>query len=211
MGLLKKMAKKRADAKVQIKAAQARAKAEVKSAAKDRTRRQKLLAQQEKNLLKAEQKGLKAKRKHELKLAKTELERRKQGRLNKDSLGRYIGVIRFAAPILLPLIYRLGTAGQEALNKRKAQRFGVSTADLAQFAGHGASLKARIAGVRSTLQESGLPRGFRMDATERLDELDKATDNAEYMTAEQRRRAHRSISEDLDMVTGQIQDRITRP
>ncbi|MDU0479732.1 DUF6474 family protein [Staphylococcus chromogenes] len=211
MGILKNLKKNRARAKAELKAAKTRAKAEIKHAAKDRARQQKLLAKQEQNLLKAEKKGLKAKRKHELKLAKTELAKREAGRINKANVSRYIGVARMVAPILLPLIYRGATQAQQVVNQRRAQRLGVSTDQLSAFAGHGASLKARIAGVRNSLKESDLPRGFVLDCEERLNELDKAVDNSEFMTPEQRRRAHRSIKNDLDMVTGQVQERLVRP
>ncbi|AKK02058.1 DUF6474 family protein [Corynebacterium epidermidicanis] len=211
MGLLKNLKKKRAQAKAELKAAKTRAIAEVKATSKDRARQQKLLAKQEHRLLKAEKKGLKAKQKHEMKLAKAELEKRKAGKLNKATVSRYVGVARMVAPILLPLLYRGATQAQQLINQRKAQRMGVSTEQLSAFAGHGAPLKARIAGARNSLKNSTLPRGFVMDATERLDELDKAVDNAEFMTPEQRRRAHQSIKQDLDMVTGQVQERMVQP
>lgn len=211
MGIVKTLRKNRARAKAELKAAKTRAKAEIKHASKDRVHQQKLLAKQEQNLLKAEKKGLKAKRKHELKLAKAELAKREAGRINKDNVSRYIGVARMVAPIVLPLIYRGATQAQQLLNQRRAQRLGVSTDQLSAFAGHGAALKARITGVRNSLEGTDLPRGFVLDAQERLDELDKAVDNAEFMTPEQRRRAHRSISDDLDLLTGQIQDRLVRP
>lgn len=204
MGVFEKVRKARAKTKAEIKAAKTRAKAEVKAASKAKARQAKLLAQQEHKLLKAEQKGLKAKRKQELKLAKTELERIKAGKLNKAKVQRYLGVARMLTPVLLPLIYKVSTQAQEALTKQRAQKHGVTAAEMSQFAGHGASLKARIQGVRKSLDSSTKPRGFILDARERLDELDKAVDNAEFMTPEQRRRAHRSISSDLDTLLGQL-------
>lgn len=211
MGILKKVRASRKQMKAELKAAKTRAKAEVSAARKAHARQEKLLAKQEHKLLKAEQKGLKAKRKHEMKLAKTELEKRKAGKLNKDTVTRYVGVARMVAPLVLPLLYRGATQAQQVANQRRAQRYGVSTDQMAAFAGHGSTLKARIAGVRNNLESSSLPRGFVQDAKERLAELDKAVDNAEFMTPEQRRRSHRCIKDDLDMVTGQIQDRLARP
>lgn len=186
MGVFEKVRKARAKTKAEIKAAKARAKAEVKAAAKAKNRQAKLLAQQEHKLLKAEQKGLKAKRKQELKLAKTELERIKAGKLNKDKVQRYVGVARMLTPILLPLIYKGMTAGQELLTQQRAQKHGLTAEEMSQFAGHGAHLKARIAGLR------------KIKPSAKLDELDSAVDNAEFMTPEQRRRAHRSIAADLE-------------
>ncbi|QGU01039.1 hypothetical protein CKALI_00690 [Corynebacterium kalinowskii] len=208
MGVFEKIRKARAKTKAEVKAAKTRAKAEVKAAQKDRARQQKLLAQQEHKLLKAEQKGLKARRKQELKIAKTELEKRKAGKINKANVQRYVGVARMLTPVLLPLIYKASTQIQESLTKQRAQKHGVSAAEMSQFAGHGATLKARIAGLRKNAEQANLPRGFVLDVKERLDELDKAVDNAEFMTPEQRRRAHRSIIGDIDLVAGEIQKKL---
>lgn len=194
-----------------MKAAKTKAKAEVKSADKARKRQQKLLANQEKQLVKSEEKGLKQRRKHELNLAKTELEKLRAGRFNTDNVKRYAGAARTAAPLLLPLLYRAIVSGRQQFEQSRAKKAGVTTDQLASFAGHGASIKARTQGIRNTLDENGsLPAGFKRDIKERLDDLDAAVDNAELMTPQQRRRAHSSINREIDMVTQEIQDRITR-
>lgn len=209
MSLLKKVRKLRAQAKAEAKAAKARARAEVKEASKAERRQQKLLAKQEKNLLKSEEKGLKKRRKHEEKMAKQELEKLKAGRFNSDNVKRYAGAARAAVPLLLPLAYRGLVALRENNEKRQAKKAGVSRDQLASFAGHGASLKARTQGIRNSLEGTDLPAGFKRDVRDRLDELDAATDNAEFMTADQRRRAHSSINTDIDGVTYDIQQRLT--
>lgn len=211
MSLLKKFRKSRRAAKAELKAAKTKAKAEVKSADKARKRQQKLLANQEKQLVKSEEKGLKQRRKHELKLAKTELEKLRAGRFNTDNVKRYAGAARTAVPLLLPLLYRAIVSGRQQFEQSRAKKAGVTTDQLASFAGHGASIKARTQGIRNTLDENGsLPAGFKRDIKERLDDLDAAVDNAELMTPQQRRRAHSSINREIDMVTQEIQDRITR-
>ncbi|WP_278756506.1 DUF6474 family protein [Corynebacterium stationis] len=211
MSLLKKFRKSRRAAKAELKAAKTKAKAEVKSADKARKRQQKLLANQEKQLVKSEEKGLKQRRKHELKLAKTELEKLRAGRFNTDNVKRYAGAARTATPLLLPLLYRAIVSGRQQFEQSRAKKAGVTTDQLASFAGHGASIKARTQGIRNTLDENGsLPAGFKRDIKERLDDLDAAVDNAELMTPQQRRRAHSSINREIDMVTQEIQDRITR-
>ena len=211
MSLLKKFRKSRRAAKAELKAAKTKAKAEVKSADKARKRQQKLLANQEKQLVKSEEKGLTQRRKHELKLAKTELEKLRAGRFNTDNVKRYAGAARTAAPLLLPLLYRAIVSGRQQFEQSRAKKAGVTTDQLASFAGHGASIKARTQGIRNTLDENGsLPAGFKRDIKERLDDLDAAVDNAELMTPQQRRRAHSSINREIDMVTQEIQDRITR-
>lgn len=211
MSLLKKFRKSRRAAKAELKAAKTKAKAEVKSADKARKRQQKLLANQEKQLVKSEEKGLKQRRKHELKLAKTELEKLRAGRFNTDNVKRFAGAARTAAPLLLPLLYRVIVSGRQQFEQSRAKKAGVTTDQLASFAGHGASIKARTQGIRNTLDENGsLPAGFKRDIKERLDDLDAAVDNAELMTPQQRRRAHSSINREIDMATQEIQDRITR-
>lgn len=211
MSLLKKFRKSRRAAKAELKAAKTKVKAEVKSADKARKRQQKLLANQEKQLVKSEEKGLKQRRKHELKLAKTELEKLRAGRFNTDNVKRYAGAARTAAPLLLPLLYRAIVSGRQQFEQSRAKKAGVTTDQLASFAGHGASIKVRTQGIRNTLDENGsLPAGFKRDIKERLDDLDAAVDNAELMTPQQRRRAHSSINREIDMVTQEIQDRITR-
>lgn len=183
MSLLKKFRKSRRAAKAELKAAKTKAKAEVKSADKARKRQQKLLANQEKQLVKSEEKGLKQRRKHELKLAKTELEKLRAGRFNTDNVKRYAGAARTAAPLLLPLLYRAIVSGRQQFEQSRAKKAGVTTDQLASFAGHGASIKARTQGIRNTLDENGsLPAGFKRDIKERLDDLDAAVDNAELMT-----------------------------
>lgn len=208
MGIMKKIRKARREARAEIKAAKTRAKAEVKAADKAKHRQQKLLAKQEKALIKSEEKGLKKRRQHEYKMAKKELERIKQGRFNKDNVKRYAGALRTAAPLLLPLIYRGITAAQREVEKKRAQKAGVSSEQLASFSGHGAPLKARTAGIRNSLKDAQLPAGFKRDVKERLNELDSAIDNAEYMTDQQRQRAHRSISGEIDSLNDEIQAKL---
>lgn len=206
--LLNKLAKSRRAAKAEIKAAKTRAQAEVKEASKAEKRRAKLLAKQEKALIKAEEKGLKKRRKHEYKLAKTEVERLKAGKFNSSNITRYAGALRTAAPLALPLVYRGIVSVREQAENRKARRAGVTADQLASFAGHGASLKARTQGIRNSLEHTDVPAGFKRDVDDRLKELDAATDNAEFMTPQQRRRAHSAISKDIDGVTQEIQERI---
>ncbi|AEX70872.1 DUF6474 family protein [Corynebacterium diphtheriae] len=208
MGLFESFRKARAKTKAEIKAAKVKARQEAKDATKLEIKRNKLLAQQEKALLKEERKGLKAKRKHEEKLAKTTLEQLKAGKFNKDNVLRYAGAARTLAPIVLPLIYRGITLAKEQANTKRALRLGIDPSDLARFAGHGAELKARIEGIRGSVKVSSLPKGFVADVEQRLDDLTFAVDNAEYMTPELRQRSHRSIANDLDQLARQIQDKI---
>lgn len=210
MGIVSNLTKRRAKARQDIKAAQTKARTEVQQSAKALQRREKLLARTEKQLIKEEKKGLKAKRKHELELAKTEYKKRKAGKFNAGNVSRYVNAGRVALPILVPLIYRGVTQLRDSSTQTKAKRAGISADQLAQFSGHGADLHARIEGIRSSLLGTSLAPGFKRDAESRLDELRSATDNAEFMTADQRRRAHHAINSDIDKLTAEIQERITQ-
>lgn len=210
MSILKNFRRSRAAAKAELKAAKTRAKSQVKAAEKATHHQQKLLAKQEKALIKSEEKGLKKRRKHEYKMAKQELEKIKAGRLNAGTITRYAGALRTAAPILLPLIYRGITALRGRAEEAKAKQAGVSSSQLASFTGHGASLKARIQGIRNSLDNTALPAGFQRDVKDRLKELDAAVDNAEFMTSQQRTRAHNTINNDIDTVTNEIQQRLVK-
>lgn len=210
MGVLSGLRKRRTRNRKDIKAAQAKARQEVKESAKVLNRREKLLARTEKDLLKTEQKGLKNRRKQELKLAKAEYQKRKAGRVNASNVKRYIQAGRVALPVLIPLVYRGVTQLRDSSTSAQAKKAGVTQEQLAQFSGHGAGLKARIQGISNSLQGTNVPAGFKRDVEERLDELRSATDNAEFMTPEQRRRAHSAISGDIDKTTAEIQARITR-
>ncbi|AKK12110.1 DUF6474 family protein [Corynebacterium uterequi] len=210
MGVLSTLKKRRSSLRKDIKTAQAKARAEVKASEKDLARREKLLSKLEKQIIKSEEKGLKGKRKHERELAKTEYQKLKNGKFNKETVERYIKAGRVALPVMLPLLYRGVTQLRESATEAKARKAGVTRQQLAQFTGHGASLQARIQGIRNSLDGMSLPAGFKQDIDTRLDELRSATNNAEFMTAQQRRRAHGAINGDIDKVTAQIQDRLSR-
>ena len=201
MGIFEAIRKSRAKTRAEIQAAKVRARSEAKEEAKLQLKREQLLQKFEKDLLKE----------HERRMAENTLEQLRAGRLNAGTFKRYAGLARVALPVMLPLIYRAITAGREQVVDARARRVGVSADELARFSGHGADLKARIDGINRTLNRDQLPSGFIRDVEDRLAELHTATDNAEFMTPEQRRRAHATISRDIDAVTQEIQERLRRP
>ncbi|WP_454941639.1 DUF6474 family protein [Corynebacterium matruchotii] len=208
MGLLKTILKRRAQTKIEVKAAQARARQEIKSAAQLELRRSKLLAAEEKKLLKNESKLLKAQRKHREKMATAELQRLRKGRLNSSKVLRYSAAIRAMAPLLLPLVYKAVVMVRDANTKSRAQQLGVSVDELAQHSGPGADLKARITGMEKSLATYKLPQGFQTDVVERLQALRTAVENADRMSPDQRKRAHRTISADLDELNKEVLARL---
>ena len=141
-------------------------------------------------------------------MAEKELEKLREGHFNAGKVKRYAGALRTAAPLLLPLVYRAFVGLKSEKEKRKAHKAGVSSAEMASFSGYGAPLKARTASIRNSLKDVDLPAGFKRDVRERLEEVDAAIDNAEFMTEQQRRRAHKTISGEIDSVTAEIQQRL---
>lgn len=204
MGFLKKLRKARTEKKAALKAAQARAVAEVKYQAKHQLHLEKLLAAQQRKLAKQEHKAQKATRKHETKMAKTALEKAKAGRFNATRVLRYSAALKALAPLALPIIYRGIVAFQEQSMQNRAKRLGITVDELASFSGHGSELKATIAGMRKMLEQFSVTDGFKIDVQDRLTELEKAVSNAEFMTPEQRKRAHHSIANDLDQLNREI-------
>ncbi len=210
MGILNNIMKRRTAAQKEIRSAQSRARQEVKENARARARREKLLTNLEKKLVKTEQKGLKRKRKHELKLATQVYEKIQASKMGPARVASWVGAARVAAPVLLPLIYRGVTTAREQLVNARANKAGLSADQLAQYSGHGAAQKARLDGIRAELERSGLPTGYRQDAQTRIEELVVATNNAEYMSPDQRRRALSALNRDIDKLAQEIQTRISR-
>ncbi|WP_448852579.1 DUF6474 family protein [Corynebacterium sp. 335C] len=162
-----------------------------------------------KNGAKQERKDLKAKRRHHEKLAANLLEQQRQSGLTKDKVNGWIGSGRVMVPVALPLLYRGITWLQNRDQDSQARTFGVTGSQAARFAGHGAPLRARIEAIRESLadlKKSGrtIPSGFVADADDRLDTLVSAVRNAEHMSPDQRRRAHRTISAELDGLDSEI-------
>ncbi|WKD60007.1 DUF6474 family protein [Corynebacterium caspium] len=207
MGLLNSLLKKRAQYVGEIKAAEKRALGEVKAAAKAEARRAKLIVQAEKNLLKAESKALKTRRRHEYRLAKNQLAQIQAGKINKKRVAQWLGAGRLLSVVAIPLAYRGVTMLREQLNKNEASKYGISTEQLATYSGYGAPLKARIAGLRKQVEAQRGGANFKHDALARLDELMQAVDNAEHMTPQLRSDAHLSISTDLNQLSQEISKR----
>lgn len=208
MGFVKKLRKASLDRKIATKAAKAKAKAEVKSAAKLKKNQEKLQANQHKRILKLEQAGAKRKQKHERKLAKQELAIAKAGRLNKDTVKRYLGVARLLLPLAIPLFYRVMTAGKQQVENRRARALGVSPEQLAKFSGHGAALHAKLETLDKPLENANVPSGFKKDVRKRVQELHTAIDNAENLAPEQRKRTHDSITKEIERLSSEIQARL---
>ncbi|MDK8664065.1 DUF6474 family protein [Corynebacterium coyleae] len=211
MGVLGIIRKARRNVKAEIKAAEVHARQLAKDQAKADKRTAELLDKAEKRLLKEEKKGLKRKRKHEKDLAKAHLKRIEEAGITKKKAKQWTGAARVIVPIALPLIYKALTSLQQNQVNANAAGLGLSAGDLARHSGRGAELKARVEAVRASVAgSSDLSESFKRDASVRLDELEQAVRNAEHANPEQRRLAHNSIDEDLNVLAGDVQERLSR-
>lgn len=199
-----------------LKAAEVERKRDVKATAKEAKLERKLdkraVARAEK-IRKAgwkdERKALKAKHKHQTRMAEKILAQQRSQGLTSDKAKGYVGAARLLLPVALPIGYRLMTFAQNRGQDASARKFGVSGDAVARHHGYGAPLLARIDAIRTSLERLEKSRatgtaGFVKDADSRLDLLVDAVETAEHMTPDQRRRAHLSISAELDGIDSEI-------
>lgn len=135
-------------------------------------------------------------------------------RLSTTNVKRYLAVARLVAPIAAPVIYRASVGAREQLSIARANRAGVSPDVLRQFSGHGATLSARIASTRSSVDNlavqdsSAEGTAFTNAMNGRLANLATAVDAAEMMPPAQRRHAHQAIDRELAAIDGDILARL---
>lgn len=206
MGLLSTLRKHRQEKKAMEKAAKVRAKAQVKADAELEKRKETYLRKTAKQVRKIDAKEMKARRKHEQKMAQSALEQLKEGRFNSKNVARYAVAVRVATPVAIPLMYRLLTQLRGAAEATTASRVGVSAASLAKYGGedsNAAAYRARIDAVRDSLGK-GVPSGFAKDIDERMDDLENAVENTSSMSEGQAHRVLSSVGKELDLVETQI-------
>lgn len=188
-----------------MRAEKVRVQAETKANARLEKSKEKYLRSTAKKVRKANEKSLASRRKHEEKMAKAALARIKTQGFTKANVLKGISTFRTLVPAVMPLMYRGMTKLQEVGEKSQAQRAGVSSSDVAQFASDGATHKARIKKLRRDLKDGTVPAGFAQDVSERLDELDKAIDNASAMKKQQSKNALEAVDRQLTLVRKQLQ------
>ena len=203
MGLLGTMRKRRMERKAAEKAARYKAKAQVKADAELEKRKEAYLRKTAKQVRKIDAKEMKARRKHEQKMAKSAVEQLKAGRFNAQTISRYANASRVADP---PWLSRLLTQLRGATEATAASRAGVNRDALAKYSGQdeaAAAYRARIDQVRDSL-DKGVPSGFAKDIDERLDDLDDAVKNSGSMTENQARHVLKSVDRELDLIEAQV-------
>jgi hypothetical protein len=122
---------------------------------------------------------------------------------------RLIGVSKAVAPLLAP--YALAAAGvlRARWDGYRAARLGVDPGRLAEYAGRGGALHARLSRVAEALTEldaaaeaqaTNGARTFTAETRPRLADLAVAVRAAEQMPTPRRRAAYRAIGEELDRI-----------
>jgi multidrug efflux pump subunit AcrA (membrane-fusion protein) len=215
MGLFRRR-KSRATRRAEARALKVRAKLEARLAAKNEARRFKVTQRAEAKALRAQLKSQRDSDRTALKAAETQLKAAREGKLlSPTRIRRALTVFRMVAPIVVPLVYRVAMAARGLIDERRADRLGVSLAQIGQFSGHGAQLSARIAGAEKSLRmvqdkttKDTETKRFAGAVTEKLTDLVTAVTAAENMPATRRRAAHAAISEQLDGVEADLMARL---
>ncbi|GAA4804773.1 DUF6474 family protein [Tomitella cavernea] len=223
MGLLKKnRTSRRSRRKAEAAALKHKAGLEAKLGAKNGRKRDRAALKLERKRAKsrhkeneADRKATAAEHKNRLKIAEAEKAKAEAGRLDAKSVGRYLGVARVLAPVVVPLAYRGATAMRTLLDQRRADKLGVSVDELGSFSGSGAKLGARVTGAGRTLDQlvernarDAETAEFAKAMRARLADLGAAVDAAETMPGERRRSAHSAIADELDAIDADILARL---
>ncbi|MFE2956525.1 DUF6474 family protein [Nocardia tengchongensis] len=209
MGLFTKR-KKRVSRRAEAKALKHKAGMEAKLGARNERKRNRTDARTQKQVAKAEIAKLQAEEKAAQKVAA----RAERDPFSAASVRKYLGVARILVPVLAPLAYRGATFVRGQLDTRRAQQLGVGLDQLGEFAGPGAKLQARIAGVESTLTdiEAKAPdtetKKFVAASRDRLDSLSAAVRTAAQMPVPRRRAVHASISNELSGIEADVLARL---
>ncbi len=215
MGLFKRR-KSRATRRAEAKAIKAKAKLEAKLSARNEARR---IKAEDRRQTKRDRAGIKAQRdsdKTALKVAETQLQAAREGKLlSPTKIRRLLLVSRILAPVVVPVAYRAAIAARGVLDQRRADQLGVPLSQIGQFSGTGGALSARIAGAERSLRQvaenkpkDAETKQFVTTLTGKLADLSAAVTAAENMPAAQRRTAHAAIDNQLNGIDADVLARL---
>lgn len=130
-------------------------------------------------------------------------------------------VVPAAVPVLAPIAVRAAGSAREAFDRYRARKLGVDVERLAEYAGYGAGLRARIAGASdglTSLREAGNAApgesigesnaAFAEKSQATLRQLSATIQAAERMPAVRRKAAHRAVSGELDQIETELLHRL---
>lgn len=201
MGVVSSARRRRYERKAAYKAAKVQARTEARESAKLDRRKEEYLQKTAKKVRKENARELKARRKHNEKMAKSTVEQIKAGRFNASTMLRYTGALRILLPVAIPLAYRAMTQLSQGSTGRG------TPAEFSNFVGAGAPQRARIADLRYRIDHGNVPSGFAKDATARLDELEKSLNNASGMSDSQTSNLTSSVSTELDLLDREFSEK----
>ena len=215
MGLFHKR-KSRATRRAEARALKAKAEMEAKLAAKNESKRIKATERAENKAVKAQLKAQRDIDRTAVKVAETELQAAREGRvLAPARIRRTMTAARLLAPVIVPVAYRAAITARGVLDERRADRLGVPLTELGRFSGHGGRLSARIAGAEQSLRlateknpRDNETKQFTAAITDRLAALSAAVTAAENMPGPGRRAAQATIAEQLDGIDADIMARL---
>lgn len=203
--------KSRATRKAEAAALKHRAGLEAKLVAKESRRYLRRQARIDARALASQEKADRAK----IKAFAAQEKAAKEGRFSPAKVRRYLAIARLLSPVLLPIVYRASTVVRAQLDQYRANRIGVSVDSLADYAGHGGRLSARIAGAERSLAEIITARptdpetgAFVKTNNQRLAELTAAVLAAEKMPPARRKSAHLSIGDEIGGIEADILARL---
>ncbi len=205
----------RAQRRAEARALKAKARLEAKLAAKNEAKKNKSSVKADVTRAKVIAKMQAKSDKNQLKIAETNAKAAVEGKLLSEvRIKRYISTARLLAPVVAPLAYRAATAGRNQLDTARANRLGVPVSEVAQYAGHGGALSARITAARQSLAKLGTAHpdaetaAFAESISHRLDDLGAAIATSESMPTARRRGAHAAIARELDGIEADLLNRL---
>lgn len=124
-------------------------------------------------------------------------------------------VTRLLAPIVVPVAYRIAVGARGWLDERRADRLGVSLADVGKFSPNGARLSGRIAAAEKSVAtvaeknpKDSETKQFVAAITARIKDLSAAVAAAESMPPARRRAAQAAIAGELDGIDADLLARL---
>lgn len=215
MGLLSKR-KSRATRRAEARAIKARAKLEARLAAKNEARRAKAAQRAETRARKAQVNAQRSSDRAALKVAETNLKAVREGKwLSPTRIRRVLTVARLLTPVVVPVAYRAAMTVRGLIDERRADRLGVSLAEVGQFSGYGSKLLARITAAESALHkvQSHKPKDaetkqFVTALTDQLGDLSTAVTAAQSMPSGRRRSTYTAIADQLDGIDADLMARL---
>ncbi|MDO4909039.1 MAG: DUF6474 family protein [Corynebacterium sp.] len=140
----------------------------------------KLIAKLYKKDYQRQARALKAERSMKKRMADREI---KKIRLQRKQWARLFTALRFIVPLVLPVLYRLAVS----LRSNNEQ-----------------ALSKRVDEVRSLIAASDLPAATVADLSSRLEAINEAARSAQFLSEDQRRRAHHTINNDLSAIAEEL-------